>query len=274
MENKNPFIMKQPELGQKILELRKSQGLTQEELVEKCNINVRTIQRIEAGEVTPRSYTVKSILEALEVDSKSIFKSEETKDEIQFSSKEVNQLNISWITGIFFLVLSVIGIVAEFYFWDEKHGYEELLYRIPFNILSITVLIFFLKGYKVLAKHFEKSSLLNAVYAYLIIEVMISLLTTGTVFLNLEKSFIDMAVGIPIVILYGVAELVLGLGITKLKEDLGSFSNILGILKIVNGGLLISVLFSPIAMFLSIPIIILEIVFIYNLANNKKFSHS
>ena len=62
------MIMKQPELGRKISELRTAKGLTQEELVEKCNISVRTIQRIEAGEVTPRSYTVKTILAALDYD--------------------------------------------------------------------------------------------------------------------------------------------------------------------------------------------------------------
>jgi transcriptional regulator with XRE-family HTH domain len=44
--------MKQPELGRKIAELRKAKGLTQEELVEKCNIRVRTLQRIESGEVS------------------------------------------------------------------------------------------------------------------------------------------------------------------------------------------------------------------------------
>ncbi|MFO7659062.1 MAG: helix-turn-helix domain-containing protein [Bacteroidales bacterium] len=58
--------MKQPELGRKILDLRKAKGLTQDELVEKCNISVRTLQRIEAGEVTPRSYTVRIIFEALD----------------------------------------------------------------------------------------------------------------------------------------------------------------------------------------------------------------
>ena len=58
--------MKQPELGKKIAELRKAKGLTQEELVEKCNINVRTLQRIEVGEATPRSYTIKIIFAALD----------------------------------------------------------------------------------------------------------------------------------------------------------------------------------------------------------------
>jgi transcriptional regulator with XRE-family HTH domain len=58
--------MNQPELGKKIAQLRKAKGLTQEELVEKCNLNVRTLQRIESGEVTPRSYTIKTIFNALD----------------------------------------------------------------------------------------------------------------------------------------------------------------------------------------------------------------
>ena len=58
--------MKQPDLGKRIAELRKAKGLTQEELVEKCNINVRTLQRIESGEVMPRSYTIKTIFTALD----------------------------------------------------------------------------------------------------------------------------------------------------------------------------------------------------------------
>ncbi len=65
--------MKQPELGRKISELRKAKGMTQEELVEKCNLNVRTIQRIEAGEVMPRSYTIKALLEVLGEDCQTDF---------------------------------------------------------------------------------------------------------------------------------------------------------------------------------------------------------
>lgn len=65
--------MRQLELGNKIAELRKKKGLTQEELVEKCKLNVRTLQRIESGEVNPRSYTVKIIFEALDFDINTVF---------------------------------------------------------------------------------------------------------------------------------------------------------------------------------------------------------
>jgi transcriptional regulator with XRE-family HTH domain len=60
--------MKQPDLGNALARIRKSKGLTQTELSEKCNITVKTIQRIESGKVTPRSYTVKTISQALSVD--------------------------------------------------------------------------------------------------------------------------------------------------------------------------------------------------------------
>lgn len=60
--------MKQPDLGKALARIRKSKGLTQTELSEKCNINVKTIQRIESGRVTPRSFTIKTISQALSVD--------------------------------------------------------------------------------------------------------------------------------------------------------------------------------------------------------------
>jgi len=60
--------MTQPELGKKIVELRKAKGFTQEELVEKCNLSVRTLQRIESGEVAPRTYTIRLIFTALDFD--------------------------------------------------------------------------------------------------------------------------------------------------------------------------------------------------------------
>src|SRR5688572_26858139 len=53
-------------LAQRVVTARKKKGLTQEELAELTNITVRTIQRIESGETTPRPYTVKAIAAALD----------------------------------------------------------------------------------------------------------------------------------------------------------------------------------------------------------------
>jgi len=58
--------MNQAEFGKKLTEIRKSKGLTQLELAEKCEVSLRTIQRIESGKVTPRSFTIKTLSAALE----------------------------------------------------------------------------------------------------------------------------------------------------------------------------------------------------------------
>src|SRR5512142_2934910 len=60
--------MNQPDLGLKVAELRQQKGLTQERLAEQCEVSLRTIQRIESGEVDPRAYTVHCLGEALDFD--------------------------------------------------------------------------------------------------------------------------------------------------------------------------------------------------------------
>ena len=111
-------MMKQPALGQKILELRQQKGLTQEELVEQCNISVRTIQRIEAGETMPRVYTIKNILSALGRDlddlrADSVFETKVKKamfikiDDNKDASFLINQLHIGWVAAVSYTHLTL-----------------------------------------------------------------------------------------------------------------------------------------------------------------------
>jgi transcriptional regulator with XRE-family HTH domain len=57
--------MIQPILGTRIAELRNQKGITQKELADACNVDIRTIQRIEAGKVLPRMYTIRLLAAAL-----------------------------------------------------------------------------------------------------------------------------------------------------------------------------------------------------------------
>ena len=54
-------------IADKLLAARKKKGLTQEELAERTNITVRTIQRIENSETTPRPHTLRTIAAALDL---------------------------------------------------------------------------------------------------------------------------------------------------------------------------------------------------------------
>lgn len=131
--------MKQPELGKKIVELRKAKGLTQEELVEKCNINVRTLQRIETGEATPRSYTIKIIFAALDYN---IYDSSKSLTHrfirIEFIvSKRLEQL-YKYVIDVFNLKTNTMKKIS--------------ILSIPFVIIGIFLIFFFSSSAKAQAK--------------------------------------------------------------------------------------------------------------------------
>lgn len=60
--------MKNSDFGNKLMIARKAKCWTQMDLAERSNISLRTIQRIESGQVHPRAYTLKRLSEILEMD--------------------------------------------------------------------------------------------------------------------------------------------------------------------------------------------------------------
>lgn len=273
MIHKNIHTMKQPELGKRIYELRKGKGLTQEELVEQCNINVRTIQRIEAGEVNPRSYTVKIILEVLGEDLNEVEVDSITeKIKTDWTKNELRTLKNSWVFGIFYSILTLIGILILIYFATIKvSNFGVLAFKIPYAIVFFILIIPFLNGYKILAKKFNNTLLINAVYVYLgvsVIMTIIMLFSKSSGFI----SALEITLSVISMVVFGVGELIMGLGILKLKENVGSLTHIIGIIKIVNGIMLFTVILAPIALFLSIVVLVLEVVFLNNMS--KKFGDS
>ena len=113
--------MKQPELGKKIAELRKAKGLTQEELVSKCKLTVRSLQRIESGLVTPRNYTLRMLFTALdytiynfsESDSDERVKSTLKNETEQFYKSVINLFNLKTNTMKKISILSALVIILS-----------------------------------------------------------------------------------------------------------------------------------------------------------------
>ena len=126
--------MKQPQLGKKISELRLAKGLTQTELAEKCNLSLRTIQRIESTEVTPRSYTLKLIFEVLDFDG---FSSSDKYSSLKPENSINSRKNV--IRTIFLLLItSVVSIlIFKLVSNSNKQSTEEVTAIIHHNQSNI-----------------------------------------------------------------------------------------------------------------------------------------
>jgi len=251
--------MKQPALGQKILELRQAKGFTQEELVEQCNISVRTIQRIEAGETMPRVYTIKTILSALDRDLDDLKDDTvlETKikeamlidlDETKDVSFLIKQLHIGWIAGILSMIIFLLEFADDFYYIAEGAYYFGKLFTVILGICSIIVYSFFLRAFILIGTIFKNSFLKIVATIFIIANAVVA-----------SYALIDMdftlmppeAYGVMFSIVIGIMTIFLGYGVYKLK-GLSTLASASGITHIVLGAMIITIILAIIAGPLSI----------------------
>lgn len=272
----NHTTMKQPELGKKIVELRREKGLTQEELVDRCNISVRTLQRIETGEVTPRVYTIKTILAALDYDLDRISESDDSLfgkinlffrnlflidlDQDRSADYLVRQLNIAWISGLIYFIAGFAEAPAEYFRMEE----DRMIFSYTFYvIMKLTVLVsffFFQRGF-ILVGLIYKNYLLK-IASYILIFCMLLFIgyDIASVFNNtIEREFILAGEAIT----FGGACIIFGFSLTRLSNKVGMIANFAGVFEIVAGCFYITVILFFIGDILMIPAELFEIAILF-----------
>lgn len=267
--------MKQPELGKKITLLRKEKGLTQEELVDKCNISVRTLQRIEAGEVTPRSFTVKTILAALDYDLSKIADNDDNSRSFSEWLKDiflididpdrpatflVRQLNTAWLFGLVYFILGFLEAAAEYFRMEE----DQMIFAVPvYIVIKVAVLVsffFFQRGFIVVG-HMFRNYLLKIMSYVLIFGVflIISYDIASLFYDSVEREFILGAQALT----FGGIGILYGISLIKLQRSFGHVPVIAGIFEIVASCFFLTIILSFVGHIMLIPAELLEIVILY-----------
>lgn len=225
--------MKQPEVGNKISEIRNQKGITQKELSESCNIDIRTIQRIESGEVIPRMSTLKLIVNALSCDV-STFDGDNKEYFDHYSRKILLSL---FIVGIIYFISWFLfsPIIPKNNFLLSNNLLIAFLYTFSG--------VFFYYGFYYLGK-LSKNTVLKI--SSIIIMVLIPLFLI-TILISSEYGFAE-RINQLIVLLMGINSVLFGIGLLKAKNQPMILFKIAGILQIL------------IAPFFIIPIPILSII--------------
>lgn len=130
--------MNQPDLGLKVAELRQQKGLTQERLAELCEVSIRTIQRIESGEVDPRAYTLHCLGTALEFD----FGEENTTHEDFWLAA----LHLSSILCILVLPLALWSWKKNQSYKIDQQGRQVLNFQITMTLVMFAAAFMLMVG--------------------------------------------------------------------------------------------------------------------------------
>lgn len=96
--------------GEKIKELRIKKSMTQEDLADKTDLSVRTIQRIESGEVDPRMYTLSAIAKALEIEVEEFNETENNLKQQKLKLENQKWFAFLHLSGLFCFLLPPIFI--------------------------------------------------------------------------------------------------------------------------------------------------------------------
>lgn len=258
--------MQQPDLGRRLTTLRKDRNLTQEELVEKSHVSVRTIQRIEAGEVLPRMSTVKILLEALGESYESFSATQAQVMDTQKSSLATthrNTLLIATLAGAVYLVAEIILGTMDIAWFTGDRGWGFRTNAIYTGLTVVLVISFalFARGFIALSHVFENTLLKAAAYMLGVAVAGKGILDVTTLFVgDVESLWLFYAF---VSVLFGALSIVFGVSLIRLQDGMGELARMAGILEIVMGCMLITVVLFFITYVILIPAVIVEILVLY-----------
>lgn len=264
------MAMKQPELGKKLTELRKAKGLTQEELVEKCNINVRTIQRIEAGEVTPRSFTVKVILAAMDYSFSDITVDDSSTENQSSASTPpqqklntqlaINHLTSAWIFGVIYFVLGFLEGTAEYFRFEDNEMIFSTPVYIAIKLATVISFVFFQRGFFVLGDFYDNYLLKIASMILIAMHVLLGCYDIVSVFYDAEERLVVL---IGAAVTYGAVGIVYGLSLRRLERQVGRSAEVAGILEMVAAIFFFTIALGFIGEMILVPAELIEILILF-----------
>lgn len=142
-----PLKVRDVNLSRRVKELRRQRGVTQEILAEDSGLSLRTIQRIENNETTPRGESLRRLALALNT----------TPDEIidWKIQEDKGYLILMSLSALGFLFFPILGIVIPLIFWIlkkdkvrnvDKIGKSILNFEITWSIMVFAYLLFLIIG--------------------------------------------------------------------------------------------------------------------------------
>ncbi|NJN41523.1 MAG: helix-turn-helix transcriptional regulator [Flammeovirgaceae bacterium] len=247
-------------------------------MVERCHVSVRTIQRIESGEVIPRVSTIKILCAALDENFESFAQSfPQNKHQknnfmntlfmfnIENSTNTVlfkNAFQMAAIAGAVYLFLEVMLIVFDVAWLHGELGTTGHTLYVIATLAAVVSFFTFMRGFLVFGHLFENGLLKIGAYIMIIGIIGVSVLDIYSLFyLSVEALLLPYSVASVII---GSMGIVFGVGLLKLQDGMGQLAKVVGILEIILGFFLITVVLFFISYAIMIPTVILEIILLYN----------
>ncbi|MDB4334967.1 helix-turn-helix domain-containing protein [bacterium] len=120
-------------IGDKLKEIRKTKGLSQEELADSSNVNLRTIQRIENNESEPRGKTLNQICLVLNLNIEDLLDHGKEDDN--------NYLVLFHLSVMSALFIPLGNLILPYIMWSNKKDKIIGLNAIGINLINFQIVL-------------------------------------------------------------------------------------------------------------------------------------
>jgi len=181
------------------------------------------------------------------------------------------KLKISAFAGIFYLVSTLPELVFEaMYEFNQYNESMATLLAITY-ILSIVSTIIFFYGFIQLGIEYHNNMLVFSSVIIILTSVFYYLYAWYT--RDLPEMEPDIFGG-TVLFLFGFAGIFFGSGLYNMREILGKYSTIAGILEIIIGICFVTIILFLLGLILGIPAVIFEILLLFNLSESPRFKEA
>ncbi|KQS27991.1 hypothetical protein ASG33_16480 [Dyadobacter sp. Leaf189] len=173
-------------IADQIRTLRKNRGLSQEMLAENAGINLRTLQRIETGNVEPRGETLRMLAQALNVTMEELIPVQVSATvQIEEDPGFLKLMNLSALT-LWFIPFGNIFIPLGLWIYKKNkvHGANELGKRILNFQITWTVFTYGL-AYLIIFPTFYEEFYIDP---FIMLAIMLALFLGNTIFIIVTHS--------------------------------------------------------------------------------------
>lgn len=127
-------------LGQRVINLRKNKGFSQETLAENASVSLRTIQRIERGKTMPRPHTLKVIAAILDtsIESLTVEDMNTAQSSTQYQLQNLEAIRLISLTTLCGLFIPFGNFIVPLFFW-KRFRYLPKVNEIGSQILSFQI---------------------------------------------------------------------------------------------------------------------------------------
>ncbi|MDV4032820.1 XRE family transcriptional regulator [Elizabethkingia anophelis] len=176
-----------------VQKLREEQNLTQTELAEKSGVSLRTVQRIEAGNIL-KGFTLKALAGALEVDPEDLV----VKKDEALNVDRAKLINLSALLGLFIPLGGIIfPLILTYKTKDTKNR------ELGKSIVSVQIVLAFIVSVSMIISPFIQKALsvkfpifiiplvtLICLKLFVVIHNGVSLNKNGDIFIRLKTNFL------------------------------------------------------------------------------------